>query len=411
MLSQLLDHVPHFCEYLPSSSLSALSGTSPALRQKVHDYVTKISGSMNDQDIAILVRGLPDSFPQLRSLHLTIRGPAATFNFAHARLPLWENLNLSENELAGPAIGYLSQGRWPKLNLASNMIANDGVSHLRTAEWPSLSNIDLSNNRFEGSAIRLLHCCKWPALQMLCLSRNNLGYGWGELPVSTEWPRLRKLVINSCQLSLQAATALSKPMWSYLETLDLCGNNLYDSAMRELVQAPWALLKALSLSGNRLQNQGITFLITGEWPLMAQMCLKNMDMDEFTLGQLNKAKSPLLKRLEIGQSRAPFALENISHLISAQWPLLEHLSLHSNNVIATDVVTQLSKGEWPLLKHLQAGLPSLDALCLLPVAFHLLQEIVRQFDGALLLASTLAVCMDVCRSLQGWKSELPHSWF
>ncbi len=78
--------------------------------------------------------------------------------------------------------------------------------------------------------------------------------------------------------------------------------------------------------------------------------------------------------------------------------------------MATDVVTELSKGEWPLLKTLQAGLPSLSASRLSPFA-PLLQEIVRQPDGVSVLASILAVCMDVCRSLQGWKSELPHSWF
>ncbi len=72
MLSELLDHVPQLCEYLPSSSLSVLLATSSALRQKVHDYVTKISGSMTDQDIAVLVHGLPHKYPQLRSLHLTI---------------------------------------------------------------------------------------------------------------------------------------------------------------------------------------------------------------------------------------------------------------------------------------------------------------------------------------------------
>ncbi len=60
---------------------------------------------MNDQDIAILVRGLPDTFPQLMSLYLTIRGPAATFNFAHARLStLLVNLDLSKSKLVGPAI-------------------------------------------------------------------------------------------------------------------------------------------------------------------------------------------------------------------------------------------------------------------------------------------------------------------
>ena len=99
MLLELPDHVPQLCEYLRSSSLSALSGTSSALRQKVHGYVTRVSGSMTDQDIAGFVHGLPDKYPQLRSLYLTICGPAATFYFAHVRLPLLEVLNLSENEL------------------------------------------------------------------------------------------------------------------------------------------------------------------------------------------------------------------------------------------------------------------------------------------------------------------------
>ncbi len=97
-------------------------------------------------------------------------------------------------------------------------------------------------------------------------------------------------------------------------------------------------------------------MVTGEWPLMEQMYLMNMDFAEAALGQLSKAKWPFLKRLEIGQSRAPFTLENLSHLISAQWPLLEHLSLRERNFMATGVVTQLSKGEWPSLKTLQAGL-------------------------------------------------------
>ncbi len=144
--------------------------------------------------------------------------------------------------------------------------------------------------------------------------------------------------------------------------------------------------------------------------MMEQMYLNNMDLAETALGHLSKAKWPLLKRLEIGQTKARFGLETISHLINAQWSLLEHLSLSSSNFMATDVVTELSKGEWPLLKTLQAGLLSLDVSCLFPLAL-LLQETVRQPDGALLLASTLAVCMDVCGSLQGWKSEVPHRWF
>ena len=134
MLSELLDQVPQLCEYLPSSSVSVLPANSSALRQKVHHYVTKVSCSMTDQNIAVLVHGLPDTYPQHRSLHLTIRGPAAMFKFAHATLPLLENLNFSKSKLTGPAIQILSQGRWPRLKvlkLAGNRIANDGVSHHR----------------------------------------------------------------------------------------------------------------------------------------------------------------------------------------------------------------------------------------------------------------------------------------
>ncbi len=376
MLPELLDHVPQLWEHLPSSSLSVLLGTSSALRQKVHDYVSKISGTMTAQDIAVFVRGLPKTYPQLTSLQLTIHGAAAISKFTHARLPtLLENLDLSENELAGPAIGYLSQGRWPKLktlHLAVNKIANDGISHLRTTKWPSLTSIDLSNNRFGGSAIKILLCCKWPTLQTLCLSNNSLDYDWGDLTASTEWPRLRELVISRCKLSHQAARALSKPMWSCLETLDLCDNHLYDSAVCELVQAPWPLLKSLSLSDNHLQRAGVSFLITGEWPMMEQMYLKNIDLAETALGQqglmafTEKARD---RRPIIGQTKMKFGLQTMSHLINAQWPLLEHLSLRSSVLTATDVVTQLSKGEWPLLKTLQASLLSLDASCLLPFAF------------------------------------------
>ena len=103
---------------------------------------------------------------------------------------------------------------------------------------------------------------------------------------------------------------------------------------------------------------------------------------EAVLGQLSKAKWPALKRLEIGQTKTGFGMETISHLISAQWPLLEHLSLHSKSFMATEVTTELSKGKWPLLKTLQAGLLSVDAVCLLPFAL-LLSDIVRQPDGAL----------------------------
>ena len=117
---------------------------------------------------------------------------------------------------------------------------------------------------------------------------------------------------------------------------------------------------------------------------MEQMYLRDMDFPEAVLGQLSKAKWPSLKRLEIGQTMIGVDSETISHLISAQWPLLEHLSLHSKSFMATEVATELSKGEWPLLKTLQAGLLSLDASCLLPFAL-LLQKIVRQPDGALLL--------------------------
>ena len=162
MLSELLDHVPQLLEHLPSSSLSVLLGTSSALRQKVHDYVSKVSGTMPAQDISVLVHGLPDTYPQLTSLQLTIHSAAAILKVAHARLPLLENLDLTNSNLTGAGIRILSQGRWPKLktlNLAVNKIANDGVSHLRTTEWPSLSSINLSDNRFGGSAIRLLLCC------------------------------------------------------------------------------------------------------------------------------------------------------------------------------------------------------------------------------------------------------------
>ncbi len=103
--------------------------------------------------------------------------------------------------------------------------------------------------------------------------------------------------------------------------------------------------------------------------MMEHMYLKNIELAETALGQLCKAKWPSLKRLEIGQTKMKFGLETISHLINAPWPLLEHLSLRSSVLTATDVVTQLSKGEWPLLKTLQASLLSLDASCLLPFAF------------------------------------------
>ena len=235
MLSELLENVPQLWQHLPSSSLSVLLRTSSALRQKVHDYVSNISGTMTAQDTVVLVHGLPELYPQRTSLQLTILGPAAIPKFAHARLPLLENLDLSSSKLTGPAIWILSQGWWPKLkiiNLAVNRIANDGISHLRTIEWPSLPSINFSSNRCEGSAIRLLLCCEWPALQTLCLSTNKLDDDWGELPVSTRPPQLRELVVSSCKLSHQAARALSKPMLSCLETLDLCDNHLHDSAVR-----------------------------------------------------------------------------------------------------------------------------------------------------------------------------------
>ncbi len=67
MLSDLIDQVPQLLEYLPSDSLALVLGTSSALRQRIHNYATKIVSCTSDQDIAVLAKC---PWPQVTHLSL-----------------------------------------------------------------------------------------------------------------------------------------------------------------------------------------------------------------------------------------------------------------------------------------------------------------------------------------------------
>lgn len=271
MLSDLVCKIPELLDYLSKTALWNVLATSSALRQHVHQHVTKVT--IHQQDMAALikeyrprlvhVRGyappisqqiavllaqatqlhhqlqsldfsnthitsaamamlLSASFRQLPSLQLSSCGldHACAPALSESQLPSLQALDLTDNMLDADAMAHMSKASWPnlrKLRLAHNRLTHAGSCRLATANWRLLEKLHLEATVLEGDALVLLCQARWPWLQRLGLGRNQEP----KIRVDPAWACLKEVRLACCEMGNAALEQLLRLCLPEIEVVDL----------------------------------------------------------------------------------------------------------------------------------------------------------------------------------------------
>ena len=387
MLSDLVYKIPELLDYLSKTALQNILATSSALRQHVHQHVTKVKMHKQEEDMAVLIKGqwprlvhvsvyavsrsqvdtgiaallaqatqlhhqlqsldfsytrmtsaavavLPTaSFRQLSSLQLRSCSldQACAPALSKSQLPSLQALDLTDNILDANAMAHLCNANWPnlrKLRLARNRLGNAGICHLATANWPLLEKLHLEATAMGGDALVQLCQARWPCLQRLGLSRNPL-HQIPKIHVDPAWASLKEVRLAYCGMD-NALEQLPRLCLHEIEVVDLLGNFVNSVGVQLLVQADWPKLVAIRLNGHDLGEVGVQKFTQGNWPQLERLNLSGIRLSPKVISLLSQGSWPKLRKLDIcGGSSKLSGFEHIQPLLQAEWPLLEWLCLHN----------------------------------------------------------------------------------
>ena len=150
---------------------------------------------------------------------------------------------------------------------------------------------------------------------------------------------------------------LIRANYSGVRTLDMNTVDLTANDCKLLGQGDWPQLTSLDIQNNRVKPQGLRHVVKGRWPLLKVLNVASNGLDTKAVAKLTTAKWPLLEDLDLSaNSMQP---QGISHLLKANWPL-KALRLASTCTEGTAIVTMLVKGDLPLLEELSLNSNEID---------------------------------------------------
>ena len=366
------------CYLAKADSLQNVLATSSALRQQVHQHVTKafIGQQQPQQDWAILVKGhwprlvhvrsywnapkcwaeMPEAVSllahptqlhsQLQSIDFsfsqtTSRSVAALLSapfkgllslhlrscqldnecapaLSESQLPSLQALDLTDNMLGADAMAHICNANWPrlrKLRLSQNPICNVGIRHLATASWPLLEKLHLEKAHWDGNALPFLCQGNWPCLQRLGLNYNNL-YDCPKLQVNAAWSSLKEARLGQCGCGHSALMQLPRLLLHNIEVVDLMDSFIDTEGVQLLVQADWPKLTALRLDGYGIDEAGVQDLVKADWPQLERLYLSHINLYPDVVQVLSKGCWPKLRKLDICQGR--YKLRGVNNIEGIQ---------------------------------------------------------------------------------------------
>ncbi len=132
------------------------------------------------------------------------------------------------------------------------------------------------------------------------------------------------MAIDSIQGAHQKWSLITEATWPVLQTLSLMDNDLPFDAIKNVACMSLSALTSLDLSGNRISRKAVKWLVKGDWVHLQRLRLQNSFVK---------------------------AVDSIMLLLTeAVWPELTHLTLSSNHIDASALVS-LTCGKWPLLMY------------------------------------------------------------
>lgn len=157
-------------------------------------------------------------------------------------------------------------------------------------------------------------------------------------------------------LAISVANQWPSVQHLHLHSICLCGKDMWG-----LSQSCWMGIKSLDFTTAHLDVTAMACLVTADWPLLQHLNLCGQNMTPASMAVFSMSKRPELRYLNL--QSCSLEASSMMQLVAADWPNLEYLVL-AQNTLTAPALLQLSKGRWSGLSKLDLRQTSFDVKAL-----------------------------------------------